>query len=487
MNESRPSRPGFVKERGNRTPLGREKSMPGRGPAGRNAPRPAVPQKSARRVALDVLSEVTKNGAYASLALDKHLRLSGLHGPDRRLAAGLVYDTLENQIKLDYALNQFLEKGTPDPAVLDILRLSACQILLYDRIPDSAAVNEGVALLKQIRMEPLAGFANGVLRSLVRQKEAISWPKPEEDPVRYLSIMFSIPQWLVERLVGAYGPQTAKEICSFRPKEHGISIRPNMTRLTDEAFLELVRKKVWTVKPGLAPHVLHVQGAVDISGDRDYMAGLYSIQGESSVLAAEAMPVRNGMQILDACAAPGGKAAYLAEKMSGTGRVYAWDIHPHRVELIQSVKRRLGLENLRPVIRDASVFKEELEDQMDGVLVDAPCTGTGVMLNKPDVKYRHTPETVAELVKTQAAILSACCRYVKRGGTLVYATCSVLPEENEAQVIQFLGAHPDFQLSAMPESFPKAIREREGANGLQLMAHRDGLDGFFIARMTRRS
>lgn len=435
---------------------------------------------------MDILSEVTKNGAYASLALDKHLQLNSLHGPDRRLAAGLVYDTLENKIKLDHAIYQFLPQGDADPVILNILRISACQILLYDRVPDSAAVNEGVTICKEMGMEALSGFVNGVLRNMVRQKDTIEWPKADGDAVKYLSVMFSVPEWLVERLIDAYGLKMAREICSFRQKDHDIPLRPNMMRLTDEAFFDLLRRKVWSWETGIAPHVVNIKGAVDISGDRDYLGGMFSIQGESSVLAAEALEVKNGMQVLDTCSAPGGKAAYVGEKMSGTGRVYAWDIHPHRVELIQAAKKRLFLENLRPVMRDATKFKEDLEGQMDRVLIDAPCTGTGVMLNKPDVKYRHSMETVTALAATQKAMLDTCCRYVKKGGMLVYSTCSILPEENEEQVKAFLTDHPEFEMIKMPVSFPESIREQEGEFGLQLLAHRDGMDGFYIARMVRK-
>ena len=241
------------------------------------------------------------------------------------------------------------------------------------------------------------------------------------------------------------------------------------------------------MEKGLAPHAYRVRLASDIARDADYFEGNFSIQGESSMLAAQAVDVKRGMQVLDCCAAPGGKTAYLAESMAGTGRVYAWDVHEHRVTLIRAMTKRLRLENVRPVVRDAAVFKEDLAGTMDAVLLDAPCSGLGVIDDKPDIKLRVTPESVRELTGIQEKLLNTCCQYVKRGGTLVYSTCSVLPEENGEQIRRFLSAHPDFSLIPLPEGIPERFRAQYTDLGLQLLPHRDGVEGFFIARLRRNS
>ena len=204
------------------------------------------------------------------------------------------------------------------------------------------------------------------------------------------------------------------------------------------------------------------------------------------MLACQAVNVKPGMQVLDCCAAPGGKTAYMAELMAGTGRVYAWDVHEHRVTLIRAMMRRLRLENVRPVVRDAALFKDDLAGTMDGVLLDAPCSGLGVMDNKPDIKYRATPESVKELTEIQEKLLDTCCQYVKRNGTLVYSTCSVLPEENGEQVKRFLEKHPEFAISPLPETIDEKFRKEYTDTGLQLLPHRDGVEGFYICRMRRR-
>lgn len=203
------------------------------------------------------------------------------------------------------------------------------------------------------------------------------------------------------------------------------------------------------------------------------------------MLAAQAVDAKRGMQILDCCAAPGGKTAYLAESMQGTGRVYAWDIHDHRVALIRAMAHRLRLENIRPVVRDACIVKEDLIGMMDAVLLDAPCSGLGVMDNKPDIKLRATAESVEELTQLQKKLLDTCCQYVKRGGVMVYSTCSMLPEENIEQIRRFLEKHPEFEIMPLPDSVDERFRALYGDYGLQLLPHRDRVEGFFIARMRK--
>ena len=191
------------------------------------------------------------------------------------------------------------------------------------------------------------------------------------------------------------------------------------------------------------------------------------------------------MQILDCCAAPGGKTCYLAEMMGGTGRIQAWDIHEHRVALITAQARRLGLENIRPMVRDAMKVREDLTETMDGVLLDAPCSGTGMLAEKPDIKLRLTEENVREMIRVQRQLLDTVSPYVKKGGILVYSTCSILPEENEKQVELFLQDHPEFEAEALPETIPERIREKRKL-GLQLLEYRDGTEGFYLCRMHRK-
>lgn len=465
---------------GDRKPMGRPVDKPVE-----KKPDPSLPSTNSRKVALEIFQDVIRKDAYAALSLDDRLSRANLTQLDKRFCASIVYRTLENLIRIDYALSFFLKDPEAlDSTVRDILRISACQLLFHDRIPDNAVVDEAVKLTRSLGMEGLTGLTNAVLRGMVRGKDEIKWPRPEEG-ARYLSIMFSVPQWLAEKLLDAYGPEMAREICAYRTQSHFTTIRPNMMKYTDDQFMELLQKKVWEVEAGAVPHAIRVRMASEIARDTDYLSGNFSIQGESSMLAAQAMDVKRGMQVLDCCAAPGGKTAYLAEQMQGTGRVYAWDMHEHRVTLIRAMMKRLNIENVRPVVRDASVLKEDLVSSMDAVLLDAPCSGLGVMDNKPDIKQRATAEGVAELAQVQEMLLDTCCQYVKRGGTFVYSTCSMLPEENSDQVKKFLEKHPEFEIAPLPASFDEKFKAQYTAYGLQLLPHRDGVEGFFIARMRR--
>ena len=450
-------------------------------------PRPHTAQSglNARRLALDVLTDVREKGAYASLALGERLRAAHLSPEDRRLATGLVYGTLENQLQIDYALDRLMDHPTREPVQRDILRMGAYQILFLDRVPDSAAVDEAVKLTRAMGMEAACGFINAVLRNLSRGKDEIAWPDREADPVAYLSVMGSMPRWLVDKLVAAYGPEEAGRVILYREEEHPVCVRPNFTRLSDAEFEALLQEKGWRAERGLAPHAWLIYGAGDLAADADYRAGRFSIQGQSSMLAAEALEVRPGMKVLDACAAPGGKSAYLCEQMQLTGRVYAWELHEKRAQLLEGVRRRLGLDNLRISVRDALDFRPDLEGALDGVLLDAPCAGLGVLSQKPDIKLRLKEEDIPAIVDTQGRLIDTVCRYVRPGGALVYSTCSLLPEENADRVRAFLQAHPNFTLEPLPTSFPEELRARQTPCGLQLLGCRDGVEGFFIARMRR--
>ena len=414
----------------------------------------------ARRLALEVIRAVTENDAYASLVLDEKLNKCTLPLVDRRLAARLVYDTLEHLLTLDYALNSLMAKPDTDIKLRNVLRLGACQILLEDRIPESAACNTSVALCKELGMEGLAGVCNGILRNLVRQKDEIKYPDMETEPVKALSIRYSVPEWLVERLLADWG-EDAEKLMGFHQPNAAITIRPNLMKMDEAAFEQFLGSKVWEKEKGMLPFSWRIRNMAEIAHDAGFVGGKFSIQSESSMMVCLAAAPKNGMQILDACAAPGGKSCLMAEMMQGTGRVQAWELHPHRADLIAAQVQRLGLENVRPMTRDALKHREELDGTMDIVLLDAPCSGLGVMSEKPDVKYRVTAQSVDELVQLQSNLLDAVCPYVKKGGTLVYSTCSVLKDENVRQAEKFLARHPEFELLPLPETIPASVRQHE--------------------------
>lgn len=447
--------------------------------------KPAAPaQPGARKLALKVLLDVHENGAYAALSLNKNLPRD-LKPEERRLTTQLVYGTLENEGKIDHALNQLTEYPARDAVTRDALRLGVYQIMFLERVPDSAAVDESVKLVKTMGMEASAGFVNAVLRNLIRQKDELSWPDAEKDPEEWLHVESSTPLWLVKKLIEAYGFDTAKQMLTYREASHPTTVRPNLLKLDDHGFEDLLRKKNLTFRAGLAPHAYLLEGVAEPVLDPDYQAGLYSIQGQSSMLAAEAVQARPGMKILDACAAPGGKSAYLCEVMQLTGRVYAWELHEKRALLLDGVRRRLGLDNLRTAVKNACEYRTDMEKTLDAVLLDAPCSGTGVLSQKPDIKLRLKESDLPAIVETQKKLLNTVCRYVRPGGMLVYSTCSVLPEENKAQIEAFLKEHPEYTTEPMPLSFPAELRQQQDGLGLQLLGFRDQVEGFYIVRLRR--
>ena len=447
--------------------------------------KPAAPaQPGARKLALKVLLDVHENGAYAALSLNKNLPRD-LKPEERRLTTQLVYGTLENEVKIDHALNQLTEYPARDAVTRDALRLGVYQILFLERVPDSAAVDESVKLVKTMGMEASAGFVNAVLRNLIRGKDELSWPDKEKDPEEWLHVESSTPLWLVKKFADAYGFETAERMLLYRESSHPITVRPNLLKLDDHGFEDLLRKKNLTFRAGLAPHAYLLEGVAEPVLDPDYQAGLYSIQGQSSMLAAEAVQARPGMKILDACAAPGGKSAYLCETMQLTGRVYAWELHEKRALLLDGVRRRLGLDNLRTAVKNACEYRPDMEKTLDAVLLDAPCSGTGVLSQKPDIKLRLKESDLPAIVETQKKLLNTVCRYVRPGGLLVYSTCSVLPEENKAQIEAFLKEHPEYTTEPMPLSFPAELRQQQDALGLQLLGFRDQVEGFYIVRLRR--
>ena len=431
---------------------------------------------------------MTRGGAYASQALDRALENTKLSPEDRRLAAGLFYAAVENRLRLEWTLGQMMATK-PEPVVGDVLTLAAAQLLFMDRIPDHAAVDEAVKQVRRAGRAGLDGLVNGVLRSLIRARDAgeLALPDRETEPEQWLSVRCSLAMPAAKRLIAAYGLDMAEEIAAYAPGERTQTVRPNLMKIEPVAFETMLDKEGFQWRHGAAESAYVLTGAGSLADRAGYRSGLFSIQGESSMLAAQAVQARPGMQILDACAAPGGKTCLMAEKMRGSGRVYAWDVHPHRVELVRAAARRLELENVRPAVHDARKVLESMELAMDAVLVDAPCSGLGVMKDKPDIRFRVTEEELNALPALQGQILDACAQMVKVGGRLVYSTCTILPEENEMQVRAFLERHPEFEIDESTGWLPEALRGRMQGGMLQLLPNRDGVEGFFIARMRRRS
>ncbi|GGG12905.1 16S rRNA (cytosine(967)-C(5))-methyltransferase RsmB [Paenibacillus abyssi] len=450
---------------------------------------------TARELALDTLHRVERDQAYSNLQLNRALQEAELSRADAGLATELVYGTIQRQGTLDYWLAKFVAKGLDklEPWVRQLLRMSAYQLVYLDRIPPHAAVHEAVQIAKRRGHAGIAGMVNGVLRSMLRSRGELTIPE-SADAAERISLQHSHPLWLVKRWIQAYGEQAAEAMCAADNQPPKGSIRINPLRISREEALQQLRENGSEAEISeLAPAGIVVTRGGNMADTIGYRDGRWTVQDESSMLVAEVADPKPGMQVLDCCAAPGGKTTHLAEKMSNEGTVWANDLHPHKQKLIQAQADRLGLSCIRTVSSDAAVLKERFAPaSMDVVLLDAPCSGLGVIRRKPEVKWTKSPEDITAVAQVQQRLLDAVAGLVKPGGVLVYSTCTVERSENEEQVLRFLREHPGYELDPnWPEPIMASLRQKgiitAEFNGMvQLLPHQADSDGFFITRLRKR-
>lgn len=448
---------------------------------------------TSRSLALQVLTAVEQEGAYSNLLLGGALQKSGLSGPDAGLATELVYGTIQRLNTIDFLLEPFVTKGMAKlaPWVRNLLRLSFYQLYYLDRIPPHAVVNEAVNLAKKRGHQGISGMVNGVLRNVLRRKEELKLPEGLSS-VQRIALEHSHPEWLVARWLEQYGEQTTEAICRANNEPPSISIRVNRAKTSRDDMLRLLKEQGLSAVPSkLAQDGILVEGGGNMALTPWYREGLISVQDESSMLVAEALNPEAGMSVLDCCAAPGGKTCHIAEMMQGSGRVLANDIHPHKAKLVEDQANRLGLTNIDLSTGDASKLGERFEqNSFDRILLDAPCSGLGVIRRKPDLKWAKTAGDIAEIAGIQHAILDTAGDLLKPGGLLVYSTCTIEPRENVDMVSNFLNRHPEFELATdKPPSWetePLVAASARGSIGLQILPQDAHSDGFYIARLRKK-
>ena len=418
---------------------------------------------NARQAAYESLTAVTRDGAYTTLALKKYLP-SELSEEDKRFAARLVRTTLENLIRIDFALSGFIRSGRVHGSVRNVLRLGACQMLFMD-IEPYAAVSESVAMMKHVKPQ-MTGFVNAVLRALAKEKDNIRYPQGQN--AQALGVAYSYPKWICEKYMADFGYDFAQGLLSFNAP-HTVILRMNPLK-TNAADLEAEMEKM-----GLSFSKARISDAYEVSGLSDientdiYQKGWIAVQSESAMRAVLAAEIQPGSKLLDCCAAPGGKSAYAAALTGGSIEIVAWDIHEHRIDMMRKNYARLGV-NARAGEHDARVYEPSLSGYFDTVLVDAPCSAMGLMSHNPDIRFARKPEDITALSLLQKEILTACSGYTKKGGKLVYSTCSINKEENEEVTEDFLQKHDTFSYLKEP---------------VTLYPHIDGSDGFYVAVMKR--
>lgn len=442
-----------------------------------------------REVALKTLYRVNEEGAFLNAALDKSLEPSGLKPVDKAFVSELVHGVVRWKLTLDYIIEKFsrMRMDKISPWILNVLRLGIYQIIHTEKIPVFAACDESVKLARRYGHAGSGGFVNGILRNVVRSKDNIDYPDKTTDEVRHLSVKYSFPEWMVKRWLGRHSFGFTSELLKASNEPADTAVLVNVLKTSKELLKERLSREGISHRDGrYVKDALILEDAGSISGIKEFNEGWFQVQDESSMLVGYVLAPQENEFVIDVCAAPGGKAVHIAQLMKNRGVVAARDIHEQKVKLIRDSADRLGIDIIRTEVRDALVPDEELYGRADRVLVDAPCTGLGVIRKKPDIKWRRTGEQVEELSRLQKRMLDVCARYVKKGGTLVYSTCTTEPEENTEVLDAFLAENPGFSPVDFSGLLPAGIGKETAASGfIQLYPHIDGVDGFFIARLGR--
>ena len=439
---------------------------------------------SARDTALKVLIACRTHGAWADAALKAQLARDQLSPQDAALCSRMVYGVTQNRLLLDFYLAAYCSQK-PDhlqPPLLDILRLGAYQILFLDKVPDRAAVSEAVELAKRSGRGQAAGLVNAVLRKLSQNKNALP-SIPDRDEVKFLSIRYSHPKWLVKRLLELLGRGETEAFLAADNTAAPLTVQVNPLKTTQEKLTAELEALGVRVTPHVwVPGCLELSGTGDLTALEPFRVGRFLVQDGAAALAARAAAVTPGQRVLDVCAAPGGKSFGAAFAMEDRGEILACDLHENKLKRIQDGAQRLGLTSIRTAAADGREFRPEWEAAFDTVLVDAPCSGLGIIRKKPDTRYKKADDLFT-LPVVQQAILDNACRYVKPGGVLVYSTCTILPEENQQVTDAFLAQHRDFSREDLP--LPDQAGQADGQ--VTLWPHRHDTDGFYICRMRRQA
>ena len=435
----------------------------------------------ARMSALRVLNACRQSGAWADAALAAELKRESLPAADAALTSRIVYGVLQNRMLLDYHLSAYCTQRLDhlQQPLPDILRIGAYQILFLGKVPDSAAVNESVELAKASKRGAAAGLVNAVLRRLSKNKAAL--PPLPQDAVERLSVETSHPRWLTERMLSLLGKEEAAAFLRGNNEPTPVCVQVNPLKTTVDALLRELRGTGVAAEPHpWAPDCLELTGVGDLTTLPAFYRGEFLVQDAAARLASLVADVGPDLRVLDVCAAPGGKSFSAAFAMGGRGGIVACDVHENKLKRIRDGAARLGLEGIETAAADGRVFREDWAEAFDVVLCDVPCSGLGIIRKKPDVRYKD-PAALAALPLIQRAILANAARYVRPGGVLVYSTCTVLPEENEAVTDAFLRETAAFRYE--PFTLPAPVGETEGR--LTLWPQRHETDGFYLAKLRK--
>ena len=438
---------------------------------------------NAREVALEVLMQIEKANAWSDGSLKRTIAKNGLDSRDAALATRLSYGVVQNKMLLDYYISCYCSQKAErlEPVIRNILRLGGYQILFMDKIPHRAAVNEAVEMTKRVGRPKASGMVNAVLRKFV-----VNWMDmpalPNQTTADYLSVRYSHPKWLVKRMIDLLGPEEAAEYLRLNNEAVPTTIQTNtLKNSAEELEKELKQSGVEAQKHPWLDGCFEVSGTGDLENLPAFAEGRFMVQDAAAKLVSVIAQPEQNSNVLDMCAAPGGKSFAVAIAMQNQGQIVSCDIHPHKLKLVENGAERLGITCIRTALADGREHHTAWQQSADLVIADVPCSGLGIIRKKPDIRYKN-PKEITQLPRIQMDILENAATYVRSGGVLIYSTCTVLPEENEAITEEFLAKHIDFTLERF--SLPLPIGACNGH--LTLWPQRYGTDGFYICRMRKK-
>ncbi len=458
-------------------------------------------RENTRLLALEVLVDVEKKNIFVKDALNRLLfQKQFMSKQDRAFISRLVEGVTEHQVYLDYIINQVSK--TPvnkcKPLIRCVLRMAVYQILYMDSVPVETACDEAVKLARKKGFRNLTGFVNGVLRNVVRERDNITLPDREENCAQYFSVAYSMPLWIVNRMSSWYGEERTEQMLKAFLAENDLTIRVNENQISKQDLIaKLEEKEIKVSKGHYVQEALHLEHINYVGRLPGFRQGDFFVQDESSMLVYHVANPKgelekkdtekdNGLQVLDLCAAPGGKTTHFAQMLGNQILVEARDVSPKKVDFIQENVERLQLENVRAVVWDALILDDSKKEWADIVIADLPCSGFGILSKKNDIKYRMSESQLLELTNLQKNILTNAASYVKPGGVLLYSTCTINPEENRENAKWFL-EHFDFEGEDISQVVPESLRESLVENySLQLLPGLVKCDGFFIAKFRKK-
>lgn len=439
-----------------------------------------------RKLALEALYKIDKEEAYSNIVLDELLNKNRnvLSNKDINFISELVYGVTTWKLTLDTIIQKYskIKIKKISPWVINILRMGAYQIVFLDKVPKSAAVNESVNLCKKYGGKSV-GFVNAILRK-VEKFDYLELFEIKND-IEKISKTTSMPEWIVKELNNEFNAEKVNEICKNSNLKPKITIRVNNLKTTRNELKKSLQSKEIEVEDGIIEDFLYLKNVKNITNLDEYKKGLFTMQDESAGLTALVLNPKEGESILDCCSAPGGKTTYIAELMNNKGNVIAWDLYKHRLDKVQENSKRLGIDIIKTEENDATVLKEEYIEKFDKILIDAPCLGLGVIKRKPDIKWQRKFEDVEEISKIQEKILNTCSKYLKKGGILVYSTCSIIQSENDKIVEKFLKSE-NFELEEINNINIENLENKITKKGIIKLYPSENMDGFFISKLIKK-